>query len=101
MDVSVSPSVLDQPWGHLVRSIVKPAGPVALVPSDEVPQPLSLICFSIAVRCCAHSASHWSMDVGRAAGAVVVVEPPATAVVAVVPDAPPVVDVPLLDVLLS
>src|SRR3954452_8181385 len=85
--VSEAPSVSLQPEGHLVRSIVKPSGPVTLVPSADLPHLLSLMRCSMAARSLAQSASHSAIDVGWAAGvepaepppAAVVVEPPPSA----------------------
>src|SRR6478735_3845834 len=84
MLVSVTPSVSDQPAGHLVRSTVQPSGPVSVFPSADLPQPLSLIPLMIASRCFVHSASHSARDVGCASAAVVDVAPPAAVVVAAV-----------------
>src|SRR4051794_18248044 len=86
IDVSVRPSVSDQPAGHLVRSIVKPSGPVTVFPSADLPHLLSVMRFTIAARSLVHSASHASIGVGCAAAAVVDVDPPDDAVVVV--DAP-------------
>src|SRR3954470_18010192 len=77
--VSVTPSVSDQPAGHFVRSTVQPSGPVSVLPSAETPHLLSLMRFTMAARCCVHSASHPSIVVGAAAA---VVEAPAAVVVA-------------------
>src|SRR4051795_1608789 len=90
MFVSDTPSVSDQPAGHLVRSTVQPSGPVSVLPSADLPQWLSLIRLTIASRCFVHSASHSAMEVGVAWAAVVEVAPP-PAVVDVDPAAPPVV----------
>src|SRR3954452_4371651 len=77
MFVSDTPSVSDQPAGHLVRSTVQPSGPVSVLPSADLPQPLSLIRLMTASRCWVQSASHSASDVGWAIAAVVVVAPPA------------------------
>src|SRR5215211_8827706 len=83
IELSLIPSVSDQPPGHLDRSIVNPAGPVTVLPSADLPQPLSLTRWTIAARSLAHSASHASMLVGCLT--VVAVAPPVVA-------APPIAD---------
>ena len=90
MESSVSPSVSDQPAGHLVRSIVKPSGPTTFVPSAVLPHLLSVMRLMTASRSFFHSVSHASSEVGWAAAALVDVEPPA-ALVLVAPDPPAVV----------
>src|SRR6476659_8048286 len=75
IEVSLSPSVSDHPAGHFARSMVKPPGPVTVLPSADWPHLLSLMRFTTASRCLDHSASHSSIDVGCAAGAVVAVDP--------------------------
>src|SRR3954447_4723733 len=82
IEVSLSPSVSDHPAGHFARSMVKPPGPVTVLPSADLPHLLSLMRFTTASRCLAHRASHSSIDVGCAADAVVAVDP---AVVALPP----------------
>src|SRR4051794_32780349 len=78
--VSVTPSVSLHPAVHFVRSIVKPSGPVTLVPSAAFPKWFSLIRSTIAWRSLVHSASHSSMEVGSATASApepgIVVEPP-------------------------
>src|SRR4051812_28975155 len=64
MDVSVSPSVLLQPAGHLVRSMENPSGPVTFVPSVDVPQWLSSIRLTTASRWSFQRASHAPIDAG-------------------------------------
>ena len=58
IEVSVRPSVSDQPAGHLDRSMVKPSGPVSVLPSADLPHLLSLMRLTIAARCSLQSASH-------------------------------------------
>src|SRR5688500_18238032 len=84
MEVSVSPSVSDQPALHLVRSTVQPSGPVSVLPSADLPHLPSLMRFTMASRWVAQRASHSWIDLGCAAGAAaadVVVAPPDAAVV--------------------
>src|SRR4051794_39752770 len=81
MEVSVRPSVSDQPAGHFDRSMVKPSGPVSVLPSAERPHLLSVMRFTMASRCLAHSASQASIDVGWGTAAVVVLAPPGAVVV--------------------
>src|SRR4051794_18246598 len=88
MLVSVSPSVCDQPDGHLDRSVVKPSAPVNDLPSEETPQPPSLIRCTIAARSFVQSASQSAIEVGRAAAGpalVVLPCPPAAEVLAAPP----------------
>src|SRR6188472_1869175 len=73
MVVSETPSVSDHPAGHFVRSTVQPSGPVSVLPSADLPQWLSLIFLTMAVRSWVQSASQPSIDVGWAAAAVVAV----------------------------
>src|SRR3954447_15217678 len=89
---SVTPSVSDQPAGHLVRSTVQPSDPVSVLPSADLPQWLSVMRLTTAARWSAHSFSHSSIACGCAPGAVVA-DPDPDAVVAVVLEAaaPPVV----------
>src|SRR5215204_5535510 len=81
MVVSVRPSVSLHPSEHLLRSIEKPSGPESVLPSADLPQPLSSICFTTASRCFFHNASHSAMDVG--AGAEVELAPAVVDVTAV------------------
>src|SRR5215213_6938111 len=88
--LSVMPSVGLQPAGHLVRSIVKPAGPVTFLPSGEEPQPFDLIRATTAARSLAQRASQSSIEVGWAVAVAVPrwvddVAPSSAADVAVVP----------------
>src|SRR3954470_23500990 len=99
--VSDSPSVSDQPAGHLVRSTVQPSGPVSVLPSADLPQWLSLIRFTMAARSFVQSASHSSIDWGSATGAVVVLPPAVVAVAPLVVVAPPAVVAVLLSLLSS
>src|SRR5215207_87778 len=91
MDVSLTPSVSDQPAGHFVRSTVQPPGPVKVLPSADLPQPLSLIRLTTASRCLVHSASHSAREVGAGPAAVDVVVPPAVVVGGDVAATPPAV----------
>src|SRR5215213_2629725 len=50
MDVSVKPSVSLHPAGHLDRSMVKPSGPVSVLPSADLPHLLSLMSLTMAAR---------------------------------------------------
>src|SRR4051812_32703707 len=84
IDVSVRPSVSDQPAGHFDRSIVNPSGPVSVLPSADTPHLLSVMRLTIAARWVVQSASQASIDVGWGWAAVVAVAPPA-AVVSVPP----------------
>src|SRR4051794_39679864 len=90
MVVSETPSVSDQPAGHLVRSTVQPSGPVSVLPSADLPQWLSVMRLTTAARWSAHSFSHSSIDCGCAAGAVVA-DPEPAVVVVLEAAAPPVV----------
>src|SRR6476659_4146291 len=72
IEVSLSPSVSDHPAGHFARSMVKPPGPVTVLPSADLPHLLSLMRFTTASRCLAQSASHSSIDVGCVAADVAV-----------------------------
>src|SRR4051812_11734418 len=56
--------------------MVKPAGPLSVLPSADVPSFSDLARATIASRSFAHSASQPSIEVGCAAGAAVVVAPP-------------------------
>src|SRR4051794_19236665 len=64
ISVSLRPSLLFQPAGHLLRSIVNPSGPRTVLPSGWRPQWFDLILATIASRSVFQSASHWSMVVG-------------------------------------
>ncbi len=66
------PSVGLHPAGHADRSILKPSGPVTVLPSAEVPQPLSSMRSTVAARCSAHRASHASMLWGPSSAGTVV-----------------------------
>src|SRR5215218_5574687 len=90
IDVSLTPSVSDQPTWHFVRSTVQPPGPVRVLPSADLPHPLSLICLTAASRCLAHRASHSVSEVGGFP-AVVDAVAPAAVVDGDVTAAPPVV----------
>ena len=62
--------------------MVKPSGPVAVVPSADTPQPLEEIFSSMAARSSSHSASHPSIEGGASfAGSVDAVDPSAAEVV--------------------
>src|SRR5215211_7744967 len=95
MFVSETPSVSDQPAGHLVRSTVQPSEPVSVLPSADFPQWLSVMRLTVAARWSAHSFSHSSIDCGCAAGAVDAVvadpDPEPAFVVVLEAAAPPVV----------
>src|SRR4051794_36168405 len=91
MVVSETPSVSDQPAGHLVRSTVQPSGPVSVLPSADLLQWLSVMRLTTAARWSAHSFSHSSIDCGCAAGADATVVADPAVVVVLEAAAPPVV----------
>src|SRR5580765_2774555 len=88
ISVFVRPSMLFQPAAHFDTSILKPSGPVIVLPSADKPHLLSLMRLTTASRWLFQRASHSAIEAGAFPATVVAVLAAvvaAPAVVAVVP----------------